>query len=102
MKVVFNADMFSHCRGTVEQSSKPKGSKAAAGKGAQGLDFGFKTEKTALHDKYSSPAKGSISGGTEKRHRKGSDEDRREHNGLSLPELRKSEGKHQQIYEQNT
>lgn len=76
-------------RGTVDQGLKPKGTKQA--KGTHGLDFSFKSEKTALHDKYTHGK--SISGGTEQKHRKGSVEDRRESNGLSLPELRKNEGR---------
>jgi len=57
-------------------------------KAPQGIDLSFKSEKTSLHDKYSTK---SVSGG-DKRSRKSSNEDRRESNGLSLPELHKNEG----------
>ena len=53
----------------------------------QGPDLSFRSEKTSLHEKYS-PSKSLA----DKKQRTGSDDDKREQNGLSLPELRKVDG----------
>ena len=68
--------------------SKGKGLKHMTKPGHHGPDLSFRTEKTSLHDKYSSTKS---LGGDKKR--TGSNESKREQNGLSLPELRKADGK---------
>lgn len=70
-----------------EKASKTKGTKQSV-KPSPGPDLSFRTEKTSLHDKYSSTK--AING--DKKQRTGSDENKRESNGLSLPELRKTDG----------